>query len=91
MNLLNLFEDSNTPGLNYAEELAYQIFKAAPDLDATGAADEVLDYAFDLAVNDFGKTKARALFAYDEDFDGDLVSAYAHLQRQGADNEQVNA
>jgi len=90
MNLLNLFEDNNQPGSNYAEELAYQIFKAAPDLDATGAADEVLDYAFDLAVNDLGRKRAHSLFAYDEDFDSDLVSAYAHLQRQGAEKEQVS-
>lgn len=83
MNLLNLFEDDNSkPGNNYAEELAHQIFKVAPELDATGAADEVLDYAFDLAVNDLGRKRAHSLFAYDEDFDSDLVSAYADLQRQ---------
>ena len=81
MNLHNLFEDDNsTPNPNYAEELAYQIFKVAPELDTTGAADEVLDYAYDLVVNDFGKTKANALFAYDEDFDSDLVNAYLDLQ-----------
>jgi hypothetical protein len=93
MNLHNLFEDdSRTPNPNYAEELAYQIFKAAPDLDTTGAADEVLDYAYDLVVNDFGKTKANALFAYDEDFDGDLVNAYLDLQmnQQAVDKKQVN-
>jgi len=93
MNLHNLFEDdSRTPNPNYAEELAYQIFKAAPNLDTTGAADEVLDYAYDLVVNDFGKTKANALFAYDEDFDSDLVNAYLDLQmnQQAVDKRQVN-
>jgi len=81
MNLHNLFEDDNsTPNPNYAEELAYQIFKVAPELDTTGAADEVLDYAFDLAVNDLGRKRAHALFSYDEDFDSDLVNAYLDLQ-----------
>jgi len=81
MNLTNLFEDdSRTPNPNYAEELAYQIFKVAPGLDTTGAADEVLDYAFDLAVNDLGRKRAHSLFAYDEDFDSDLVNAYLDLQ-----------
>jgi hypothetical protein len=93
MNLHNLFEDdSRTPNPNYAEELAYQIFKAAPNLDTTGAADEVLDYAYDLVVNDFGKSKANALFAYDEDFDSDLVNAYVDLQMnsRAEEKKQVN-
>jgi len=93
MNLLNLFEDdSRTPNPNYAEELAYQIFKAAPNLDTTGAADEVLDYAFDLAVNDLGRKRAHSLFAYDEDFDSDLVTAYLDLQmnKSAEDKKQVN-
>ena len=91
MNLLNLFEDNNQPNPNYAEELAYQIFKAAPDLDATGAADEVLDYAFDLAVNDLGRKRAHSLFAYDEDFDGDLVTAYVDLQMNKSAEDQKQA
>jgi len=93
MNLYNLFEDDNrTPNPNYAEELAYQIFKAAPNLDTTGAADEVLDYAFDLAVNDLGRRRAHSLFAYDEDFDSDLVNAYLDLQmnKSAEDKKQVN-
>jgi hypothetical protein len=92
MNLLNLFEDDNsTPNPNYAEELAYQIFKVAPGLDTTGAADEVLDYAFDLAVNDLGRKRAHSLFAYDEDFDSDLVNAYLDLQMnaQAEEKKQV--
>lgn len=91
MNLHNLFEDDNSsPGSGYAEQLADRIFKEAPELDATGKADEVLDYAFDLVVQELGRKKAHSLFAYDEDFDSDLVSAYAYLQRQGKDKEQVN-
>jgi len=90
MNLNNLFENDNAkPGANYAEELAYQIFKVAPDLDATGVADEVLDYAFDLAVDDLGHRRAHSLFAYDQDFDSDLVSAYADLQRQDANKDMA--
>ena len=84
MNLYNLFEnDNSTPNPNYAEELAYQIFKAAPELDSTGSADEVLGAAYTIARDDLGDFRARMLFTRSEDFPGDLVSAYAHLQRQG--------
>jgi hypothetical protein len=48
-----------------------------PGLDAADYEyDHFLDVAFDLAIETFGKKKAKWLFHDQEDFVGDLISAY---------------
>ena len=74
-------------GAKYAEELAQKVFNDLPELDSSGSAEEVLDAAWDIAREELGDRKARSIFAYDEDFAGDLVTAYAWLQRGG--NKEV--
>lgn len=63
----------------YYEKLATKLFEKNPELNYTGMADEVLDAAWPLVVEDCGKKAARYMFNYDEDFPSDLVSAYAYL------------
>ncbi len=71
-------------GSQYCEQLAQETFNEYPDLDASGSAEEVLDAGWKIAASDMGVKKARYLFAYDEDFASDFVSAYAWLQQGGA-------
>jgi hypothetical protein len=63
----------------YYEKLATKLFEMNPELNFTGKADEVLDAAWPLVVEDCGKKAARYMFNYDEDFPSDLVSAYAYM------------
>ena len=77
-----LFENAEF-GTYYCEQLAKKVFGENPELNSSGSASEVLDAAYTIARNDLGDRRARALFTYDEDFPGDLVTAYAYLQKQG--------
>jgi hypothetical protein len=85
MIILDLFE-SSAFGSNYAEQLAQQVFDENPNLDTTGQADEVMDAGFAIAREQMGSKRAQSIFAYDEDFPSDFVSAYAYLQQGGADH-----
>lgn len=76
-------DEGSEAGAYYYEELAQKVFGENPQLNSSGSASEVLDAAYTIARNDLGDRRARALFTYDEDFPGDLVTAYAHLQKQG--------
>lgn len=71
-------------GSNYAEQLAQQVYDNDPELDASGEAGEVMDAGFVIAQQQMGTKRAQSIFAYDEDFPGDFVSAYAYLQQGGA-------
>jgi len=73
-------------GSYWYEELAQKVFDQNPELSTSGRADELLDAGYEIAAQEMGEKRARNLFAYDEDFAGDFVSAYAHLQ-QGGDDE----
>lgn len=66
----------------YCEELATKLFEMNPNLDFSGPADEVLNAAWTIVVEDCGKKSARYMFNYDEDFPSDVVSAYAYLVRE---------
>lgn len=70
----------------YAEQLAQELYTQNPNLDLTGRAEEFFKAAWPLAVRDLGATRARWEFAYDEDFAGDLTTAYAYLQRSAHTN-----
>jgi len=74
-------------GSYYYEQLAQQLFDQDPGLDASGRAESVLNAAYPMVKDQLGDKQARMLFNYDEDFPGDLVTAYAHLQKQDATNE----
>ncbi len=76
-------EASEGPSMYYSEELARKVFALNPNLSASGRADELLDAAWPIAVQDLGKKSAESKFAYDEDFPSDFVSAYAELQKHG--------
>lgn len=60
--------------MTYAEMLANML---PIGIDAADYEyDHFLDVAFDLAIETFGKKKAKWLFHDQEDFVGDLISAY---------------
>ena len=67
--------------MNYAEDLAQRLFDTNPALDAGDHAGAVIDAAWPMAVADLGRKSAQYSFWYDEDFDSDLVTAYAGLQK----------
>lgn len=66
----------------YYEKLATKLFEMNPNLDSSGLADEVLDAAWPIVVEECGKKSARYMFNYDEDFPSDVVSAYAYLVKE---------
>lgn len=66
----------------YADQLAQKVHDLRDDLDTSGSATEFIDTAYDIAVKDLGRQKAQRMFAYDEDFVGDLIGAYTEI-RQG--------
>ena len=70
----------------YAEQLAQELYTQNPNFDLSGRAEALFQAAWPLAVRDLGMTRARWEFGYDEDFPGDLSSAYAHLQRSASTN-----
>ena len=84
-----LFENAEF-GTYYCEQLAKKVFEENPELNSSGSASEVLNAAYTIARNDLGDLRARALFTYDEDFPGDLVTAYAYLQKQGVAEGTLN-
>lgn len=63
----------------YCEKLATKLFEINPELNFTGRAEEVLNAAWPIAVEELGKKRATYMFNYDEDFTCELVSAYADL------------
>ena len=64
--------------------IAQDVYAENPDLDSE---DDILDAAFPHVVKMMGGNKKRAnyLFNYDEDFPGEMISAYKWLQRQEHD------
>ena len=68
-------------GAYYYEQLAQKVFDLNPNFSTKGRADELLNAAFTIAVQDLGKKRAQWEFGYDEDFPSDFVSAYGYLQR----------
>jgi hypothetical protein len=67
-------------GAYYSEQVAQQIFNKRQDISSE---EEVLNQAYHIVANDQGQKSARYMFNYDEDFSGDVVSNYFHLQKQG--------
>jgi len=64
-------------GAYYCESLALKVFGA----DATLTdGDGILDAAWPIAVADLGMKEARWKFCYDEDFPGDVISAYNYVK-----------
>jgi len=64
--------------------IAQDVYAENPDLDSE---DDILNAAFPHVVKMMGGNKKRAnyLFNYDEDFPGEMISAYKWLQRQEHD------
>lgn len=78
-------------GAYYYEQLAQKMFDQNPNFSTKGRADELLNAAFPVAVQDLGKKRAQWEFGYDEDFPSDFVSAYAYLQgNQGVAEDTVD-
>jgi hypothetical protein len=75
-------------GAYYYEQLAQQVFDTNKNLDATGQANEVMDAGYAIARRELGNQQAHRIFAYDEDFANDFVSAYAYLQQNKQVKEQ---
>ena len=73
-------------GAYYSEQVAQQIFDKRQDISSE---EEVLNQAYHIVSNDQGQKSARYMFNYDEDFPGDVVSNYFHLQKQGVTEEKV--
>jgi hypothetical protein len=67
-------------GAYYSEQVAQQIFDKRQDISSE---EEVLNQAYHIVSNDQGQKSAKYMFNYDEDFSGDVVSNYFHLQKQG--------
>lgn len=64
--------------MRYSEELARLVFKANPTL---ATENEILDAGFEIArVNLGSDRRARAVFAYDEDFAGDFLDEFNALK-----------
>jgi hypothetical protein len=81
MILQQLFESSPGGSDNYAENLAQQVFNVRPKL---ASEDDILNIGYKVAVQDLmSQTRAMHLFARDQDFPSDFVSAYSYLQKQG--------
>lgn len=79
----DMSEGSEWPnfGSRYAEQLAQKVFDQNPNLSTSGRADELLNVAFPIMVQDLGSRKrANYYLNYDEDFPSDFVSAYGWLQ-----------
>ena len=67
-------------GANYAEQLAQKVFNVKPKLDSE---DDVLNIGHKVATQDLmSQVRANYLFARDQDFPSDFVSAYYYLQKQ---------
>lgn len=67
-------------GANYAEQLAQKVFNVKPKL---ASEDDVLNIGHKVATQDLmSQVRANYLFARDQDFPSDFVSAYYYLQKQ---------
>jgi hypothetical protein len=75
----------------YTEQLAQELYTKNPNFDLSGRAEALFAAAWPLAVRDLGANRARWEFGYDEDFAGDLTSAYQHLQRSAGANLALSA
>ena len=77
----NLKVDEGTEfGANYAEQLAQKVFNVKPKL---ASEDDVLNIGHKVATQDLmSQVRANYLFARDQDFPSDFVSAYYYLQKQ---------
>lgn len=72
---------SEAVGDRYADQLAAQLRPGLVD------EDDILNQAFEIAHSELGAKRARYMFAYDEDFASDLVSAYFANERAGGVQE----
>lgn len=84
-NLPQVFEKDMTEDQSQYTDMtvAQQVFKDNPDIDHE---DDILNAAFPYVVKLVGSRKrANYMFNYDEDFPGDLISAYRFLQRDQHD------
>lgn len=72
---------SEAIGDRYADQLAAQLPPGLLD------EDNILDQAFMIAKAEMGGKRARYMFAYDEDFPSDLISAYFANERAGGMQE----
>ena len=67
-------------GANYAEQLAQKVFNVKPKL---ASEDDVLNIGHKVATQDLmSQVRANYLFARDQDFPSDFVSAYYYLQKR---------
>ena len=80
------YESINNEGESQHTDIsiAQDVYAENPDLDSE---DDILNAAFPHVVKMMGGNKKRAnyLFNYDEDFPGEMISAYKWLQRQEHD------
>jgi hypothetical protein len=72
-------------GAYYYEQLAQKVFDQYPDLNNE---DNILHFGYTMAKEELGK-RANGIFR-DEDFPGDFVSSYKHLQKQGVAETKVS-
>jgi hypothetical protein len=83
-------QDKTTQGVAEGESqhsdmsIAQDVYAENPDLDSE---DDILNAAFPHVVKMMGGNKKRAnyMFNYDEDFPGEMITAYKWLQRQAHD------
>lgn len=83
-------EVEEAAGDRYADQLAQKVYNERKDLDTSGEAAEFLDIAYDIAQKDLGRRRAHHMFAYDDDFVGDLIGAYAVMSQGKGVAEGVN-
>jgi hypothetical protein len=80
------YESVNNEGESQHSDMsiAQDVYAENPDLDSE---DDILNAAFPYVVKMMGGNKKRAnyMFNYDEDFPGEMISAYKWLQRQEHD------
>ena len=76
-------------GANYAEQLAQKVFDVRPKL---ASDDDILNIGYKIAVQDLmSQVRANHLFARDQDFPSDFVTAYSYLQKQGMTEAEVDS
>ena len=76
-------------GANYAEQLAQKVFNVRPKL---AGDDDILNIGYKIAVQDLmSQVRANHLFARDQDFPSDFVTAYSYLQKQGMMEAKVDS
>lgn len=83
-------EVEEAAGDRYADQLAQKVHSERDDLDTSGEATEFLDIAYDIAQKDLGRRRAHHMFAYDDDFIGDLIAAYAVMSQSKGVSEGLS-